>query len=274
MENIQYNNIIGGDKRVERYKISYKKLKGGIVISKAQIIKNVYPYQKKKESITDIKSIEFRNVTMQYAGCKRPVIRDVNFKISAGEKVVLIGNKGSGKSTIVNLILGLCRPTSGEILVNGTNIKRIDKVQMRRQMGTVLQDNILFNKSILDNICMEHKRIPLEHVKEIAKLVNIHEFIEKLPMQYHTEITNFGMHLPKKQRGGIVLARAILEKKPFFIIDEILEEICTKGKDDLFENFTDRTNTYFFVLRNKKKIREADKVLHIKHKKVLQIPNP
>ena len=210
---------------------------------------------------------------MQYAGCKKPVICDVNFKISAGEKVVLVGNKGSGKSTIVNLILGLCRPTSGEILINGTDIKRIDKVQLRRQMGMVLQDNILFNKSILDNIRMEHEEIPLEQVQEVAKLVNIHKFIEQLPMQYYTEITNFGMHLPKKQRGGIVLARAILKKKPFFIIDEMLEEICTKGKNNLFEYFTNKKNTYFLVLRYKKKIREADKVLHIKNKRVLQIPN-
>lgn len=247
--------------------------KGGIDILNAEIIKKIFLFQRKKEVVNDIRSIEFHNVTMQYAGCREPIIYNANFKISAGEKVVLLGEKGSGKSTIVNLILGLYRPTSGKILVNGKDIKKIDKVQLRRQMGIVLQDNILFNKSVLENIRMEHKEIGLEQVKEAAKLANIYEFIEHLPMKYETEITNLGMKLPKEKRDGIVLARAILKKKQFLIVDGVVEEIKKQEKEDIFKTFTNKACTYFLVLQHTFKSKEVDKVLIIKDRKVLETPN-
>lgn len=209
---------------------------------------------------------------MHYIGSEKPVLQKVNFRISKGEKVILLGKKGAGKSTIVNLMLGLCNPTSGEILVNGKDIKKIDKVQLRKQMGIVLQDNILSDGTIFHNICMENRKISIKKVKEAAKLANVHDFIEQLPKKYETEITDLGMSLPRRKRDGIVLARAILKKNPFLIIDGV-EGLCSEKKNAIFEDFIKNTNTCFLVSQSRKEAGEADKVLLIKNREVLEIPN-
>ena len=212
-----------------------------------------------------MQEIEFNHVTMSYIGCKQPVFKNVSFKISVGQNVELIGEKGSGKSTILKLILGLYEPTSGEILINGENIKIIDKVEWRKSVGVVLQNSILANGSIFDNIRMKNQFISREQVIEAAKLADIHEYIESLPEKYNTQIVDFGFHMSEEQREKIALARILLEEKRFFMLDSVIEKLERVKREKVLNNIKQKEGTCLVVSNYKSVYTDADKTMRIKN---------
>jgi len=163
--------------------------------------------------------IEFINVTFRY-GNRKPVLKNISFRIPKGKKVALIGSSGSGKSTIAKLLLKYYEPENGEILIDGVDISEFSNSSLRKAISYVPQNVELFSKSIYDNIRITKMNSTLEEVKEAAKQAGAHEFIKRLPLQYYTYLEESGNGLSGGEKQRIALARAFLKKSEFYILDE------------------------------------------------------
>ena len=178
--------------------------------------------------------IEFRDVTFRY-GNRNPALDHVSFTIPAGKKVALVGSSGSGKSTITKLLLKYYEPESGEIRVNGVNLDEYTNDSVRRAISYVPQNIELFSKTILDNIRISRPDATLEEVKEAAKKADAHEFIRKLPLQYHTYLEEAGNGLSGGEKQRIALARAFLKDSNLYILDESTSNLDFATENAIFD---------------------------------------
>lgn len=167
-----------------------------------------------------IGDIKLKNVYFSYSKNSDTVLKNINLDIKSGSKIGIVGKSGAGKSTFAKLLIGLYEPTSGEVLIDGINLKNIDKEYFRKQIGIIPQDPLLFNKTIYDNIAINSKNTSLEKVKEICKLTQIHQEIDSIPMGYYTPISEYGQNLSGGQRQRIILARTLLNNPKILIFDE------------------------------------------------------
>ncbi len=165
-------------------------------------------------------SITFRSVSFAYPGQKEPCLDDVSFEIAAGERVAILGRIGSGKSTVGRLIAGLYEPDRGHVLVDGTDISHIHPVDLRNNVGTVLQDVWLFSGTVRENIAVGAERPGDDEIMEAAKAAGIHDFLARHPMGYDLEVSERGGALSGGQRQAIALARALIGRKPLLLLDE------------------------------------------------------
>lgn len=165
-------------------------------------------------------SIEFKEVTFAYSKDSEPAVRNASFTIEPGEKVAILGRVGSGKSTLLRLILGFYQPTSGMILVNGTDIRQLDPAELRRRLGYIAQDNNLFFGSLKENILMGAPWADEEELLKAAKLSGVERYASRHPMGYDLPIGERGERLSGGQRQAINIARAIIAKPPVLVMDE------------------------------------------------------
>jgi ATP-binding cassette subfamily B protein len=149
-----------------------------------------------------------------------PVLRDLCFRVAPGEKVALVGASGSGKSTVVNLLLRFYDPTAGSVRIDGEDIRRYTLASVRRQIAVVLQESVLFNTTIRDNIAYGRLDAPPEEIEAAAQAANIHGFIESLPDGYDTIVGERGALLSGGQRQRIAIARAMIQDARIVILDE------------------------------------------------------
>jgi ATP-binding cassette subfamily C protein LapB len=164
--------------------------------------------------------IEFRNVTFKYEGRDDIALNNVSFKMKAGEKLAIIGRIGSGKSTIEKLILGLYQPTEGSVLVDGIDTRQIDPAELRRAVGYVPQDPLLFFGTLRQNIAMGAPYAEDSHIIAAADLAGISEFVNAHPRGFEMPISERGESLSGGQRQAISIARAALNDPPIFMLDE------------------------------------------------------
>ncbi|MCV2876381.1 type I secretion system permease/ATPase [Rhodobacteraceae bacterium XHP0102] len=164
--------------------------------------------------------IEFKNVSYQFPGANAPVIRDLTFKVPAGQKVAIVGRMGSGKSTLMRLMAGLVNPTSGAILIDGVDIRQIDRSDLRRNVGVMLQETWLFSGSVKENLQMGFYEYEDAHLLNIARVSGVDDFVSGHPQGYDLELRERGEGLSGGQRQSINLARALLHSPDTLILDE------------------------------------------------------
>ena len=173
--------------------------------------------------------VEFHHVTFRYPQGE-DVLRDVDVRVTPGQTVAIVGSSGAGKSTLVNLMLRFYDPTAGQIRIDGTDIRKCTLASLREQIGVVLQDTMLFRKTIRDNIAYGRPGATTAEILSAARAAGAHEFIHALPQQYDTLVEEGGRNLSGGQRQRISIARAILRDAPILILDE-----PTTGLDALAE---------------------------------------
>ncbi len=164
--------------------------------------------------------IEFKDVTFKYPGTEIPALSNVSFKIRPGEKVAIIGPVGSGKTTVSRLLINLYEPDEGAVLVDGTDIRQIDPSDIRRSVGSVMQDVTLFHGTVRHNITMGHPQADDEMILRAAKLAGVHEYISRHPHGYDLQVGEKGATLSGGQRQSLGIARALLPNPPVLMFDE------------------------------------------------------
>ncbi len=178
--------------------------------------------------------IEFRNVCFAYKnkpdGTPDFVLQDISFKVQPGEKIAIVGATGAGKTSIVNLLCRFYDVTTGEILIDGINIKTMDLHELRQHLGLVLQDVFLFAGTIEENIRLGRTDISLEHVSRAAIDVNAHHFIERLPSKYQEQMMERGASLSTGQKQLLAFARALAFDPQILILDEATSSVDTESE--------------------------------------------
>ena len=164
--------------------------------------------------------IEFKNVSYTFEGTSQPVIQNLSLKIPSGQKVALVGKMGSGKSTLSRLIAGILEPTEGAILIDGVDVRQIDKADIRKNIGVMLQDSWLFSGTIRENIQMGYNEFDDDHILRICKIAGVDDFVGAHAKGYDLEIHEKGIGLSGGQKQTINLARSLLHDPQILLLDE------------------------------------------------------
>ncbi len=206
--------------------------------------------------------VEIKNVNFSYVP-KTTLIQNLNLSVKQGQKVAIVGPTGCGKSTIINLLMRFYDVNTGYITVSDTPIKEITRSSLRNKYGMVLQDTWLFNSTIRENIAYGNPNAPLDDIIEASKLAGIHEYIEKLPKKYDTEIIEGGSNLSQGEKQLICIARVMLLKPPMLILDEATSNIDTRTEKKVQEAFDKMMSgrTSFVVAHRLSTITSADIIL-------------
>lgn len=207
--------------------------------------------------------VEFDDVTFAYVPGQPPVLRDVSFRIPRGSFVGVVGKSGSGKSTVMKLLPRLYRPGSGRILVDGYEIDKVEMYSLRRQIGTVLQDSLLFNTTVFANIAVGDPDATPDEVMRAARVAGAHDFIMALSQGYNTPVGEQGRGLSGGQRQRIAIARAVLARPRLVILDEATSALDSLSEHTVGKNLAEefRGRTVFFITHRVRSIEHADHIL-------------
>lgn len=215
--------------------------------------------------------IEIRDVTFRY-GNRKPALSHISFTIPRGKKVALVGASGSGKSTLAKLLLKYYEPESGEILIDGVDIREYNNRSLRRAVSYVPQSIELFSKSIYDNIRISQMNASLDEVREAAKAADAHEFIKKLPMQYYTYLEEAGNGLSGGEKQRIALARAFLKKNQFYILDESTSNLDFGTENIIFDMIYNkfRNKSMLIIAHRLATVRNCDEIIVIDKGEIIE----
>lgn len=218
--------------------------------------------------------VEFKNITFEYEKGE-PVLKNISFKVEAGTNIALVGPTGAGKTTIVNILTGFYEIPSGEILIDGINIKNYKKDNLRKIFGMVLQDTYLFSGSIKENIRYGNLDATYEEIKNAAKLARADDFINKLPNGYNTILNEGGTNLSQGQRQLIAISRAVLSNPSILILDEATSSVDTRTELKIQEAMVNlmANRTTFIIAHRLSTIKDADIIMVIDHGEIVESGN-
>jgi subfamily B ATP-binding cassette protein HlyB/CyaB len=216
--------------------------------------------------------IEFEHVHFRYRVDAPEVLHDVNFIITPGQVVGIVGSSGSGKSTLTKLVQRLYIPESGRVLVDGVDLSMVDVAWLRRQIGVVLQENVLFNRSVRDNIAFVDPTMPMERVIAAAKLSGAHEFILELPEGYDTIVGERGSSLSGGQRQRIAIARALITDPRVLIFDEATSALDYESEQAIQQNMQQiaAARTVFIIAHRLSTVRGADRIITLERGRIVE----
>jgi ATP-binding cassette, subfamily B, bacterial HlyB/CyaB len=209
--------------------------------------------------------VTFDHVVFRYRIDGPEILHDVSFSVSAGQVIGIVGPSGSGKSTVAKLIQRLYIPERGRVLVDGVDLAMVDTSWLRRQVGAVLQENVLFNQSIRDNIALPDPAMPIERVVEAAKLAGAHDFILELPEGYDTIVGERGASLSGGQRQRIAIARALVTNPRILIFDEATSALDYESERIIQDNMQRiaQGRTVFVIAHRLSTVRRSDRIITI-----------
>ena len=208
-------------------------------------------------------SIVFKNVDFAYKNGSKPVLKNINLDIKSGETIGIIGGTGSAKSSLVNLISRLYDVTSGELLVGGRNVKEYDMEALRNQVSVVLQKNVLFSGSILDNLRWGDKNATEEECIRACELACADEFIQKMPDKYNTHIEQGGSNVSGGQKKRLCIARALLKKPKILILDDSTSAVDTATDAKIRKAFAEEIpdTTKLIIAQRISSVQHADRIV-------------
>jgi subfamily B ATP-binding cassette protein HlyB/CyaB len=191
------------------------------------------------------------------------VLDDVSLDVAPGEVIGIVGPSGSGKSTLVKLLQRLYVPESGRMLVDGSDLAFADAAWLRRRIGVVLQENVLFNMTVRENIALSQPGLPMEHVMRAATLAGAHDFILGLPEGYDTEVGERGASLSGGQRQRIAIARALIGNPRILIFDEATSALDYESERIVQQNLRAicKGRTVFIIAHRLSAVRHADRIV-------------
>jgi ATP-binding cassette subfamily B protein len=217
--------------------------------------------------------VRFENLSFSFGPGKPEVLKDVNLDIESGTFVGIVGQSGSGKSTLMKLLPRLYDPTKGRILIDDYDINKVELYSLRRQIGIVPQDPLLFSGTVSENIALTNPDVSSEEIVKAARLANAHDFIMELPSGYSTPVGERGANLSGGQRQRIAIARTLLSNPKLLVMDEATSaldyETERKVCDNLHEKLTDQT--VFFITHRLSTIRQADVIVMMHQGAVVEI---
>jgi len=216
--------------------------------------------------------ITFEHVTFRYRIDGSEVLHDVNLRVPAGQLVGIVGPSGSGKSTLAKLAQRLFVPESGRVLVDGVDVAQVDPSWLRRQVGVVLQENVLFNRSIRENIAIADPAVPTERVVTAARLAGAHDFILELPEGYDTIVGERGSSLSGGQRQRIAIARALMTDPRILIFDEATSALDYESERIIHQNMAQiaRGRTVFVIAHRLSAVRMADRIITVERGRITE----
>ncbi len=216
--------------------------------------------------------IEIENVSFRYQPDEKDVLKHLNLDIKHGETVAFVGMSGGGKSTLINLIPRFYDVTKGRISIDGHDIKAFDMGSLRRQIGMVQQDNILFSDTVKENILLGRPDATFEEVVEAAKLANAHDFIMDLPQGYDTEVGERGVKISGGQKQRLSIARIFLNDPPILILDEATSALDLESEAIIQEalDTLSHDRTTIIVAHRLSTITHADKIVVIENGEIVE----
>ena len=218
-------------------------------------------------------AITLRNVSFAYRPGSQPVLKDVSIQIRPGEVIGIVGASGSGKSTLTKLVQRLYVPNEGQVLVDGIDVAQVDPAWLRANVGVVLQENLLFNRTIHDNIAFANPALPRAAVMNIAKLSGADEFINRLPQGYDTLIEERGANLSGGQRQRIAIARALATNPPILILDEATSALDYESEQVIQANMRHivKGRTVIIIAHRLATVRACDRIIGMADGRVVEI---
>jgi ATP-binding cassette, subfamily B, bacterial len=216
--------------------------------------------------------IRFEHVTFCYAGQQRPLYRDLDVRIAAGERVGLVGRSGSGKTTFVKLVQRLYDATEGRVLIDGQDVRKATQASLRSQIAIVQQEPILFHRSLAENIAYANPDATQAQIERSAQLANAHDFITALPRGYQTLVGERGVKLSGGERQRVALARAFLADAPILILDEATSSLDSES-EHLIQQAIDRLmtgRTAIVIAHRLSTVRSMDRILVFDHGRVVE----
>lgn len=216
----------------------------------------------------DIKSadgfeIRYKNIEFAYSEKKNTVFKNLNFTVAKNEKLAVAGESGSGKTTIVNLLLRFYEPTSGSIYINGTDIKDLTLKSLRSLITVVSQETYLFNGTIKENLLHANEDADEEKLIDACKAANIHSFIQSLPEGYNTKVGERGLNFSGGQRQRIAIARAVLKNSPIVVLDEATSSVDTENENEIKQSLNHllKNRTSITIAHRLNTIENSDRIL-------------